>query len=100
MKSFMALYTIPCIVLCRCQRLNMTRFSTTLPIPVTFGILVQRRKHDGEDNFHIVADEIAEVLIVPEVKSPLGHLYSSSQWSSREVIWVIHLEMRAGNGLR
>jgi hypothetical protein len=34
---------------------------------VSFGVLEKRREHDWEDDFNIVADEIAKVLVVPEV---------------------------------
>lgn len=41
---------------------------------MTLGVLVKGREHDREDNLHVVADEIAEILVVPEVKGPLGNL--------------------------
>lgn len=45
-----------------------------IPIPVALGVLVQRSEHDRKDNLDIVTDEVAEVLIVPEVESTLGDL--------------------------
>jgi hypothetical protein len=45
---------------------------------MAFGVFIERRKHDGQNNFDIVTDEIAKVLIVPEVESPLGDLEKSA----------------------
>lgn len=52
----------------------MRRESMHLPIPVALGIFVKRRKHDRENDFNIVADQVAEILVVPEVQRPLGNL--------------------------
>lgn len=41
---------------------------------MAFRVLVQWRKHDGKNNVHIVADQVAEVLVVPKVESSLGNL--------------------------
>jgi len=41
---------------------------------VALGILIERREHDWENDLHIVADEVTEILVVPEIKRPLGHL--------------------------
>lgn len=38
-----------------------------LPIPVPFRVFEQGGKHDGENDFDIVADQVAKVLVVPEV---------------------------------
>ena len=38
------------------------------------GVLVERREHDWEYDFDIVADQIAEVLVVPEIKGSFGNL--------------------------
>jgi hypothetical protein len=38
------------------------------PVPVSLGVFVERRKHDRQDHFHIVADKVAEILVVPEVQ--------------------------------
>ena len=46
-----------------------------------FGILVKRREHDGQDSLDIVADKIAKVLIVPEVKCTFRHLEAVSDRS-------------------
>ena len=56
---------------------------TGIPIPVAFGVLVERLEHDRQNDFDIVADEIAEVFVVPEVEGSLGNL-----------------EVRAGDRLR
>lgn len=45
-----------------------------IPIPVTLRVFVQRRKHDWKDNVHIIADQVAKVLIVPEIESSLCDL--------------------------
>jgi len=34
---------------------------------MAFRILVQWRKHDRQDDLYIVANQIAEILIIPEV---------------------------------
>jgi hypothetical protein len=41
---------------------------------VSLGVLVQRGEHDREDSLHIIADEVAEVFVVPEVESALSNL--------------------------
>ena len=41
------------------------------------GVLIQRRKHDGQDDFDIVANEIAEILVVPEVEGSFSDLMMS-----------------------
>jgi hypothetical protein len=46
---------------------------------VSLGVLVKRGKHDREDGFHIIANKVTEVFVVPEVKSTLGDLSSESQ---------------------
>ena len=38
-----------------------------IPIPVTLGVLIKGSKHDRKDDVNIVADEVAEILIVPEI---------------------------------
>ena len=38
-----------------------------LPVPVAFRVFVEGLEHDWEDDFDIVADEVAEVFVVPEV---------------------------------
>jgi hypothetical protein len=41
---------------------------------VSLGVLVERGEHDWEDSLHVIADEVAEVLVVPEVEGTLGNL--------------------------
>lgn len=41
---------------------------------MTLGILIKRSKHDGENDFDIVTDKVAEVLVVPKVKCSLSDL--------------------------
>ncbi|MCV5090294.1 hypothetical protein OFC13_27045, partial [Escherichia coli] len=45
-----------------------------VPIPMSLGVFVERSEHDGENDLDIVAHEIAEVLVVPEIQSSLGDL--------------------------
>jgi hypothetical protein len=45
-----------------------------LPIPMTLGVLVKRREHDGKDRLHIVTDQVAKIFIVPEVQCAFGNL--------------------------
>ena len=52
-----------------------------IPIPVALGVLIEGSKHDGENDVNVVADKVAEILVVPEVQGSLGDL-----------------EVRAGNG--
>jgi hypothetical protein len=35
---------------------------------MSFRVLIEWRKHDWEDDLDVVADKIAEVLVIPEVK--------------------------------
>ena len=44
------------------------------PVPVTFRVFVEWLEHDGQYRLNVVADEIAEILVVPEVKCALGYL--------------------------
>ena len=41
---------------------------------MTLRVLVKRREHDRQDDVDIVADQIAEVLVVPKVKRSLSDL--------------------------
>ena len=45
-----------------------------VPIPMAFGVLVEWREHDGQDDIDVVANEVAEVLVVPEVEGAFRHL--------------------------
>jgi hypothetical protein len=41
---------------------------------MSLGVFVQRSEHNREDGFHIIADEIAEIFVVPEIEGTLGNL--------------------------
>lgn len=45
-----------------------------LPVPVPFRVFVQWCKHDWQDHLDIVANEIAKVLVIPEIQGALGNL--------------------------
>lgn len=77
--------------------------SRDIPVPVPLGILIQGRKHDGKNNFHVIADEIAEVFVVPEVQcalrdlevwtsNRLGELMEKGFLNLGELGWVHDLE--------
>lgn len=52
-----------------------------VPIPMALGVFIQRRKHDRQDSLDIVANQVAEIFIVPKIQSPLSNL-SQSQYDS------------------
>ena len=39
-----------------------------LPVPMTLGVLVERCEHDWENDLNIIADQVTEVLVVPEIQ--------------------------------
>lgn len=49
------------------------------PVPVALRVLVEWGEHDRQDNVDIVADEIAEILVVPEVECSFSHLWNLSE---------------------
>lgn len=59
---------------CRSSYSKLDSNVGTSAIPETFGVFEQGRKHYGQNDFYIIADQVAEVLIVPEVKRALGDL--------------------------
>ena len=64
-----------------------------------FGVLKQRRKHNRQDRLDVVADKVAEILIIPEVQCALSHLVDI-QWPERDEDGLnTYLEMRTGNRL-
>jgi hypothetical protein len=69
------------------------------PIPVTFRILVKRSKHYRQYRLHVVADQIAEVFIVPEVKCPFSNLINQSVCIQKQEVESAYLEMGAGDRL-
>ena len=45
-----------------------------VPVPMALGIFIQRGEHDGQNDVDVVADEVAEVLVIPEVEGAFRHL--------------------------
>ena len=45
-----------------------------LRVPVLFRDPVQTAEHDGQDLVDVLLDQAQDVLVVPEVERPLGHL--------------------------
>lgn len=43
-------------------------------VPVALGVLVESRKHDGEDLSGIVADQAHDVLVVPVIQRSFSNL--------------------------
>ena len=72
------------------------------PIPMSFRIFIKGLEHDGQDHFHVVADKIAEVFIVPKIQCSLRNL----EWVYVNLLFIItlvlktDLKMRASNRLR
>lgn len=66
MNNFMALYTMPWIVLILVSGEDLV-FESHIPVPMPLGVFVERCEHDGQDGFYIIADEVTEILVVPEV---------------------------------
>ncbi len=64
------------------------------PVPVTLGVLVERGKHDGQDDFDIIADQVAEVLVVPEVERPFGDLEVRTRHGFGELVEKRLLDLR------
>lgn len=61
---------------------------------MAFRVLIERLKHYWQDDFYVVANKIAEILIVPEVKRSFCHLqYSSVSTCLRERSDEPYLEM-------
>jgi hypothetical protein len=65
---------MPCIVLRSISVKEITTKQAAIPVPVALRVLIQRRKHNRQNDVDIVADQIAEVLVVPEVERSLGDL--------------------------
>jgi hypothetical protein len=66
---------------------------------VAFRVLIQGCEHDGQYSLNIVANQIAEVLIIPEVQGTFGDLAAgvSSRLSGVQTS-ATHLEMGTGHG--
>jgi hypothetical protein len=56
------------------------------PVPVALRVFVERRKHDGQDNFDVVADQVAEILVVPKVERPFSDLEMRACHGFRELV--------------
>lgn len=54
-----------------------------LPVPMALRVLVKRSEHDRENGFYIIADEVAEVFVVPEIESALSNLVSNEDQEIR-----------------
>lgn len=48
---------------------------TSIPVPVTLGVLEEGREHDRQNGLDVVANQVTEVLIVPEIEGAFGDLY-------------------------
>jgi hypothetical protein len=59
---------MPCIVLGVVSEVQGDD-AEDLPVPMALGILIERSKHNRKNYLNIVADKVAEILIVPEVQS-------------------------------
>ena len=53
---------------------------------MALGVLVERCKHYGEYNLDIVADEVAEIFVVPKIQSTLSNLSRSISMLARYVM--------------
>lgn len=51
----------------------------SLLVPVTFGVLIKSREHDGEDFGSIVTDQTHDIFIVPVIQCPLSNLKHKGQ---------------------
>lgn len=60
---------------------------------MTLGVLIKWRKHDRQDDLNIVANKVAEVLIVPEVQRSLRNLEMWAGDRLGELVekWLLHL---------
>ena len=54
-----------------------------LLVPVALGVLVEGRKHDGEDLGSVVTDQTHDVLVVPVIQSSLCHLHTHTHTHTR-----------------
>lgn len=51
-------------------------------IPVLFGDSVQAAEHDGQNLVDVLLDEAEDVLVIPQVQSPLCYLPGHKQWGT------------------
>lgn len=45
-----------------------------LLVPMTFGVLIKSREHNGENFGSIVTDQAHDILVVPVIQRPLSNL--------------------------
>jgi hypothetical protein len=64
---------------------------------VTLGVFVEGSKHDWQDDFYVVANQVTKVFIVPEVQGSFCHLMIISKGRANKS-WLNYLEMRTGDG--
>jgi hypothetical protein len=74
------------------------RHGQSVPVPMAFRVFVEGREHDRQYSLYIVAYQITEIFVVPEVECSLGHLTLKSAHVHRVVSPNAHLKMRAGHG--
>lgn len=67
---------MPCMVLTIVNTVPHVAHRSHLPVPMSFRIFVQGRKHDRQYHLDIVANQIAKVFVVPEVECAFGDLYA------------------------
>ncbi len=58
-----------------------------------FGVLVQRREDDGEDDLDVVADEVDNVLVVPKVERTLCDLEVLAVDAALELLEEGHFDL-------
>lgn len=68
---------------------------------MTLRVLKQRREHDRQNHFDIIADEVAKVFVIPEIQGTLGDLakvlaVEGNSWKRGS---MTNLEVRTGNTL-
>ena len=59
-------------------------------VPVCFRVAVQRRKHDGEDDSCVFANQVDDVFVVPVVQGAFSNL----EWSNVIKQICCYLKMR------
>ena len=66
-----------------------------LRVPVLFRDPVQTAEHDGQDLVDVLLDQAQDVLVVPEVERPLGHLTAEERdvgtEQRRDTSWMLVL---------
>lgn len=68
---------------------------------MAFRVFVQWGKHDWQNDFDVITNKIAEILIVPEIQRSLGNLFASVRLiEDIELGCSTYLEMGTGDGFR